>query len=85
MVVPKKKEAEQDKNGSEAMLQQKMKIAALLQHTFGFDLEVCPKCGGKMKKIAIITHHSIAKKILKSMGLFVSFRQACVDSSDLLL
>ena len=69
-VVPKKKVAEENKNGSEATLKQKMKIAILLQHTFGFDLEICPRCGGKMKKIAIITHHSIAKKILKSMGLY---------------
>lgn len=71
LVVPKRKETlECNNNDNEATPKQKIKMAILLQHTFGFDLELCPRCGGKMKKIAIITHRSIAKKILKSLGLF---------------
>jgi hypothetical protein len=43
--------------------------ADLLKRTFGIDLLVCSKCGGKRKVIATIKDGPTARKILKHLGL----------------
>ena len=47
-----------------------MSAAVLLQKIYEVDPLVCPKCGSRMKVIAVITEHSSLKKILKHVGLW---------------
>ncbi len=43
--------------------------ATLLKRTLGLDALSCPKCGGRMKLIAMITEPGTVRRILRSMGL----------------
>ena len=43
--------------------------AELLKRTFGFDLTVCPCCGGRVRVIAAITGKEAIQQILGHMGL----------------
>ncbi len=42
--------------------------AALMRRVFELDVLECPKCGGRMEMIAVITEQSTIKKILTSVG-----------------
>ena len=42
--------------------------AALMRRVFELDVLECPKCGGRMEMIAVITEPSTIKKILTSVG-----------------
>ncbi len=42
--------------------------AFLMKRTFGFDMDVCPKCKGPMKVISVIHDLNVIQKILKHIG-----------------
>jgi hypothetical protein len=43
--------------------------AALMRRTFGFDVLACPRCGGRLRLIALIEDASIVGRILRHLGL----------------
>jgi hypothetical protein len=43
--------------------------AELMRRTFGFDVLACPKCGGRLKLIAMIEQPEVIEKILSHLGL----------------
>jgi hypothetical protein len=47
----------------------RMSWARLLKRVFNIDIEVCPKCQGKIRIIAAIEDPKVIKKILDHMGL----------------
>ena len=38
-------------------------------HVFGYDLLACPKCGGKMRLLAVVMQQAAIRKILGYAGL----------------
>ena len=42
--------------------------AELLRRTFGFEI-VCPKCGSRLRFVALVKSEAVARKILKAMHL----------------
>ena len=43
--------------------------AALMQRTFGFDVLMCPRCGGRLRLIALIEDASVVRRILRHLGM----------------
>jgi hypothetical protein len=43
--------------------------AALMQRTFGLDLLACPRCGGRLRLMALIEEAAVIKRILEHLGL----------------
>jgi hypothetical protein len=43
--------------------------ARLMQRTFGFDVLQCPRCGGRLRLIAVIDEGAIARRILAHLGV----------------
>ena len=43
--------------------------ADLMRRTFGFDVLQCPRCGGRLRLLALIEHASAAERILRHLGL----------------
>ncbi len=43
--------------------------ADLMRRTFGFDVLACPRCGGRLRLIALIDHTPAIQKILRHLGL----------------
>ena len=43
--------------------------AALMQRTFGFDVLACPRCGGRLRLIALIEQAEVVRRILRHLGL----------------
>ena len=43
--------------------------AALMQRTFGFDVLACPRCGGRLRLIALIEEAEVVRRILRHLGL----------------
>src|SRR5438093_7905392 len=41
----------------------------LMRRTFGFDVLQCPRCGGRLRLVALIEHASTVKGILRHFGL----------------
>jgi hypothetical protein len=39
-----------------------------MQRSFGFDVVACPRCGGGLRLIALITQPSIIARILRHLG-----------------
>ena len=78
-VVPKKEEsgsnikASAATNNTDGKNKKKPKAritwAKLLARVFGFDVEKCPQCGGKIKVLAAILNDDAIKKILNHFGL----------------
>jgi hypothetical protein len=77
MIVPQKKhepilsaasnaDEEQEKQKSKT---QRISWARLLKRVFNIDIEVCPKCRGKIKIIAAMEDPKVIKKILDHMNL----------------
>ena len=42
---------------------------ALMRRSFGFDVLACPRCGGRLRLIAIIEHPVVIRRILVHLGL----------------
>jgi hypothetical protein len=43
--------------------------AELMRRTFGFDVLACPRCGGRLRLVALIEHASVVQRILRHLGL----------------
>ena len=43
--------------------------ADLMRRTFGFDVLQCPRCGGRLRLLALIDHASTVERILRHLGL----------------
>jgi hypothetical protein len=43
--------------------------ASLLARTFGFDVLACPRCGGRLRLIALIQEAAVIERILRHLGL----------------
>jgi hypothetical protein len=43
--------------------------AQLMQRTFGFDVLQCPRCGGRLRLLAVIDEGAVARRILQHLGL----------------
>jgi hypothetical protein len=43
--------------------------AALMQRTFGFDVLACPRCGGRLRLIALIEQAAVIERILRHLGV----------------
>ena len=40
-----------------------------MRRTFGFDVLACPRCGGRLRLIALIEQASVIQRILRHLGL----------------
>ena len=40
-----------------------------MRRTFGFDVLACPRCGGRLRLIALIEHASVIQRIVRHLGL----------------
>jgi len=43
--------------------------AELMQRTFGLDVLACPRCGGRLRLVALIEQASVVQRILRHLGL----------------
>jgi hypothetical protein len=43
--------------------------AALMPRTFGFDVLACPRCGRRLRLVALIEDASVVGRILRHLGL----------------
>ena len=43
--------------------------ASLMARTFGFDVLACPRCGGRLRLIALIQEAAVIERILRHLGL----------------
>jgi hypothetical protein len=43
--------------------------AELMRRTFGLDVLECPRCGGRLRLLALIEHRPIIERILRHLGL----------------
>jgi hypothetical protein len=43
--------------------------AVLMQRTFGLDVLACPRCGGRLRLIALIEQPSVINRVLRHLGL----------------
>jgi hypothetical protein len=51
--------------------------AALMQRTFGFDVLACPRCGGRLRLIALIEEAPVIGRILRHLGLPTEIPAPC--------
>jgi hypothetical protein len=51
--------------------------AALMRRTFGFDVLSCPRCGGRLRLIALIEEAAVIGRILSHLGLPTDLPVAC--------
>jgi len=40
-----------------------------MARTFGFDVLACPRCGGRLRLIALIDESAVTQRILRHLGL----------------
>jgi hypothetical protein len=43
--------------------------AELMRRTFGIDVLDCPRCGGRLRLLALIEHARVVERILRHLGL----------------
>ena len=43
--------------------------ASLMARTFGFDVVACPRCGGRLRLIALIEEAAVIQRILRHLGV----------------
>jgi hypothetical protein len=43
--------------------------AELMRRTFGFDVLACPRCGGRLRLVALIEQAPVVRRILRHLGL----------------
>ena len=60
---------EADQTGTRSRRGQGVLWAALMARTFGFDVLACPRCGGRLRLIALIDHAPVIERILRHVGL----------------
>jgi hypothetical protein len=44
-------------------------VIPVLARTFGFDVLACPRCGGRLRLIALIKEAAVIDRILRHLGL----------------
>ena len=44
-------------------------VATTLRRTFGFDVLACPRCGGRLRLIALIEEAAVIERILGHLGV----------------
>jgi hypothetical protein len=44
-----------------------------MARTFGFDVLACPRCGGRLRLIALIAQASVMDRILRHLGVPTAF------------
>jgi hypothetical protein len=54
-----------------------MSWAALMARTFGLDVLACPRCGGRLRLVALIDHAAVVARILRHLGLPTEIPPAC--------
>ena len=52
-----------------------LRWAELMRRTFGFDVWACPRCGGRLRLIALIEHASVIQRIVRHLGLPTEIRE----------
>jgi hypothetical protein len=62
-------EADEGENGAKRSLAGAYQWAELMRRTFGLDVLACPRCGGRMRLVALIEHASAVQRILRHLGL----------------
>jgi hypothetical protein len=40
-----------------------------MQRTFGVDVRACPRCGGRLRLVALIEQASVVQRIVRHLGL----------------
>ena len=50
--------------------------ASLMARTFGLDVLACPRCGGRLRLIALIDASAVSQRILRHLGLPTAVPQA---------
>jgi hypothetical protein len=40
-----------------------------MRRTFGFDVLACPRCGGRLRLVALIEQAAVIQRILRHLGL----------------
>lgn len=43
--------------------------AALMRRTFGVDVLACPRCGGRLRLVALIEQAAVINRVLRHLGL----------------
>ena len=43
--------------------------AELMRRTFGLDVTACPRCGGRLRLVALIEQAAVVRRILRHLGL----------------
>jgi hypothetical protein len=51
--------------------------ADLMRRTFGFDVLACPRCGGRLRLIALIEQAAAIERILRHLGLAAQIPAPC--------
>ncbi len=54
-----------------------MSWAALMARTFGLDVLACPRCGGRLRLVALIDQAAVVARILRHLGLPTEIPPAC--------
>jgi len=61
--------AERDTMPASAHPRTNLLWAELMQRSFGFDVLACPRCGGRLRLIALIERAQVIQRILGHLGL----------------
>ena len=61
--------AERDGTGAGPRRPGALLWADLMRRTFGFDVLACPRCGGRMRLVALIEQAGVVQRILRHLGL----------------
>jgi hypothetical protein len=61
--------ADADRDGADRSDGRGRRWAALMRRTFGFDVLACPRCGGRLRLIALIEDVAVIGRILRHLGL----------------
>jgi hypothetical protein len=51
--------------------------AELMRRTFGVDIRACPRCGGRLRLVALIDQASVIQRILRHLGLPSDVPEPC--------
>jgi len=48
-----------------------------MRRSFGFEVLDCPRCGGRLRLIALIEDSSVIERLLRHLGLPTEIPKAC--------
>jgi len=61
--------ADEHARGSDKSRSGAYQWAELMRRTFGLDVLACPRCGGRLRLVALIEDASVVRRILRHLGL----------------